>query len=125
MPKKVKIENIGAEISAELQYFDTRLQGEIQKAVAAEADKLRGDIEQTSAVGATGKYKAGWRVSKTYDGAHRLVAVVHNKDQYRLVHLIEHGRGTAGIAARPHIFKAWEKSQARLESRIDDIIGSW
>ena len=123
MPKTVKIENIGAALSAELQYFDMELQGQIQKAVDIEAKALKDDIVKTSAKD-TGKYQKGWRLKPKFENARRYIVIVHNKPRYNLVHLIEHGRD-GGVAARPHIFAAQERAADKLERRIDDIIGSW
>ena len=124
MPRTVQVENIGAELSAQLQYFDMELQGQIQKAVDEEAKSLKKDIENTSPVGASKKYHKGWRLKRKYENERRYIVVVHNKPRYNLVHLLEHGRN-GGEAARPHVFAAYERSASKLERRIDDIIGSW
>lgn len=124
MPRTVRIENLGAAVSAELQYYDMELQGQIQKAVDDEAKALKSDIEKTSPEGSTKKYKKGWRLTRKYQDARRYIVVAHNKPRYNLVHLLEHGRN-GGIAARPHVFAAEQKAVSRLERRIDDIIGSW
>lgn len=124
MPRTVQVENIGAELSAALQYYDMELQGEIQKAVDEEAKALKKDIETTSPVGKSKKYHKGWRLARKYENARRYIVVVHNKPRYNLVHLLEHGRN-GGEAARPHVFAAYERSASKLERRIDDIIGSW
>lgn len=123
MPRTVRIENLGAAVWAELQYFDMELQGQIQKAVDIEAQALKKDVINTSPKD-TGEYKKGWRLTRKYQNARRYIVVVHNKPRYRLVHLLENGRND-GEAARPHLFAAQERAMDKLERRIDDIIGSW
>lgn len=49
----------------------------------------------------TGDYKRGWRRKKTRTGQ-----IIHNKDEYRLTHLLEHGhakRNGGRTKAQPHI----------------------
>ncbi len=124
MAEKVTAADFASSLSAVLQYYDTALQEQIQKAVDDEAKLLKNDIIATSP-DRTGKYKKGWRLTKKYEGAFKYTVIVHNKPRYNIVHLIEHGRGDNGIGAKPHILAAQEKHTDALIKRIDDVIGSW
>ena len=124
MARAVDANDFAPALSAALQYYDTALQEQIQKAVDDEAKLLKKDIAATSP-DRTGKYKKGWKISKRYDGAFRYTVIVHNKPRYNLVHLIEHGRYGKGIGAKPHILTAQQKHADELIKRIDDVIGSW
>lgn len=124
MAEKVTAADFAPSLSAVLQYYDTAMQEQIQKAVDDEAKLLKNDIIATSP-DRTGKYKKGWRLTKKYDGAFKYTVIVHNKPRYNIVHLIEHGRGDNGIGAKPHILAAQEKHTDALIKRIDDVIGSW
>lgn len=124
MAEKVTAADFAPSLSAVLQYYDTALQEQIQKAVDDEAKLLKNDIIATSP-DRTGKYKKGWRLTKKYEGAFKYTVIVHNKPRYNIVHLIEHGRGDNGIGAKPHILAAQEKHTDALIKRIDDVIGSW
>ena len=136
MAKKVSAETLSRALSAELQYYDTSLQAEIQKAVDYEAKKMKKEIQDTSPVREIkdkdgkviytgGRYKAGWRITRRFPDAKKYTVSVHNVPRYNIVHLIENGRGDNHIGARPHIYKAHQKSVTSLLNRIDDIIGSW
>ena len=124
MAEKVTAADFAPSLSAVLQYYDTALQEQIQKAVDDEAKLLKNDIAATSP-DRTGKYKKGWRLTKKYEGAFKYTVIVHNKPRYNIVHLIEHGRGDNSIGAKPHILAAQEKHIDALINRIDDVIGSW
>lgn len=124
MADKVNAADFAPSLSAVLQYYDTALQEQIQKAVDDEAKLLKNDIIATSP-DRTGKYKKGWRLTKKYEGAFKYTVIVHNKPRYNIVHLIEHGRGDNGIGAKPHILAAQEKHIDALINRIDEVIGSW
>lgn len=124
MAQTVTAGDFAPALSAALQYYDTNLQEQIQKAVDKEAKLLKKDIVATSP-DRTGKYKNGWRLSPKYEGAFRYTVTVHNKPRYNVVHLVEHGRGSGGIGARPHVLAAQERHADSLVKRIDDVIGSW
>ena len=124
MAKAVTAADFAPSLSAALQYYDTSMQEQIQKAVDKEAKPLKEDIIATSP-DKTGKYKRGWKLVKKYEGAFKYTVIVHNKPRYNVVHLVEHGRGEKSIGARPHVLAAQEKHADALIKRIDDVIGSW
>lgn len=124
MAKAVAADDFAPLLSSALQFYDTAMQEQIQKAVDDEAKLLKKDIIATSP-DRTGKYKKGWRLVKKYEGAFKYTVIVHNKPRYNVVHLIEHGRGTKSIGARPHVLSVQEKHVDALIKRIDDVIGSW
>lgn len=92
----------------------------IRKEVDDTATDIKRDVQANSPVGQTGRYKKGWSVYKR-DNAGVTSRTVHNRSDYQLVHLLEHGhakRGGGRVAAIPHVAPA---AEPRLEKMITNI----
>lgn len=70
-----------------------------------------------------GKYKKGWKIARERTGVFgtQLRVVIHNKDEYRLVHLLEKGHqivknGVVGgrVEGIPHVQPAYEEAERLL-----------
>jgi hypothetical protein len=131
--KIIKPENMAAYLSEQLNVYSTEVQEQIEKAIDQTAKELKADIQNASPE-RTGKYKKGWRIKKVKSNLFAS-ATVYNKPRYYLVHLLEFGRGAgadrtdggrySGMTGRPHVKPAEKSAKERLESRIEDIVGSW
>ena len=68
----------------------------------------------------TGRYAKGWRVSKV-----GTAQVIHNKTDYQLTHLLEHGHVKVGggrVGAKVHIRPAEEKAIEDFISGVERVI---
>lgn len=86
------------------------------------ADDAKEQLRKTSPV-RTGRYAAGWIVSAERTQLGRQVWKVHNKDHYRLTHLLERGHATRNggrTRAFPHIKKAETIAKRNLVRRLKE-----
>ncbi len=98
----------------------------IKKAEDVTAKECKENLEADSPVGATGKYKKGWKVTVTLDTPSEKHTVIHNKE-YRLTHLLEDGHATRNggrTRAFPHIKKNEEKANAAFEERVEEVLSN-
>ncbi|MCM3241327.1 HK97 gp10 family phage protein [Cytobacillus oceanisediminis] len=71
----------------------------------------------------TGDYRKGWRVTK--QGKRKVRVIVHNKDEYRLTHLLENGHAlkNGGRApAYPHIRPAEQRGIDKFLQGVERVI---
>lgn len=114
MSRSVSVENIGAELSAQLQVYSSEISNQLKEAIETEGKALQKDIKQTSPV-RTGAYKKGWAVKKSDNGIFGTSVTVYNKKRYSIVHLVEHSRSA-------HIFNARERAAERLDRTLEEIL---
>ena len=116
---KVKIKGLSNEIVKALaDYKDEVNKGiEIEKEnVAKKAVKI---LKETSPKN-SGKYAKGWKVSDISGKK-----VVHNKTDYQLTHLLEHGYAKVNggrVAAKPHIRPVEEKVIKEFVEGVEKVI---
>lgn len=104
---KIKLNNISNEISKILSEYSEEIEEGMIKARDKVAKESAKTLRATSPE-KTGSYKQGWRV-KT-EGNKK---IIHNKTDYQLTHLLEHGHAKVGggrVAARVHIKPVEEKA---------------
>lgn len=90
---KVQVGNLGRQIKILLDQYTEEVQEALKYAVpqiAKETEKKVVANAQKQKLERTGQYIRGWTVKKTV-GVNFVAAVVHNKDRYRIAHLLEHG----------------------------------
>lgn len=100
----------------------------IAKDVAKDDAKKLRDTRNTYKV-RSGKYNKGWTV-KTEKGRMSIQCIVHNKDNYQLTHLLEHGHRIIGrdgsvkgqTKAFPHIAPVEQESNKEYEQRVENLI---
>ena len=95
-----KIEGISREILKQLEYYADGVREKVEDAKNESATDLKKSIAQDSPRKRP-SYAKGWRIKKT---SKRLI--VHNKTDYQLTHLLEHGhalRNGDRFEGKPHI----------------------
>ena len=124
MSDTVSIDGLADAISDTLQQYSDAVIDGVKKAEDVTAKECRENLEADSPVGATGKYKKGWKVTVTKDTPLEKHTVIHNKE-YRLTHLLEDGHATRNggrTKAEPHIKKNEEKANAAFEKRVEEVL---
>lgn len=91
--REVKVGNLAKEIRILLDEYTEEVQEALRFAVPDIAKKAQKQVAANAkekGLERTGDYIKGWTVKKT-NGVNFVSAVVHNKDRYRIAHLLEHG----------------------------------
>lgn len=134
--KKVKVEAFGNEIVQMLNKYNDDIKKGIADAslnVAEEGAKKLQETKQPSGEGGTArpmkrrewkKYSKGWKVKTTLKPAYAS-AVIHNKTDYQLTHLLEYGhitRNGTRTRAFKHIKPVEEYCQNEFEKKCKEVI---
>lgn len=117
-----EINNIGTEIQRYLQQYASGVRNEIEVASKEEAQALVKDLKQISPK-SSGKYKKGWRMKKARGRGVKYI--VHNKTDYQLTHLLEHGhakRGGGRVEGKAHIAPAEERAVTAFLNRVEGAL---
>ena len=128
--KKVGINELEAEVVAQLKEYNKVCQGEVKKAVIDTAKECVKEIKLKSP-SKTGDYRSGWRRRTMFENADEIRINVYNTKKPQLTHLLEFGHivrnrpggrvlGNAG--AHPHIRPAEIKAQKELVKRIEKAV---
>ena len=124
MSETVSVDGLADAIMQNLQEYTQEITEGIKSAEDITAKECKENLEEDSPVGATGKYKKGWKVMVAYESTMEKRTVIHNKE-YRLTHLLENGhakRSGGRTRAFPHIKKNEEKANAAFEQRVEEVI---
>lgn len=115
--------DLTAEIGKVLEEFTTAVQVAVDEAVEYCGKGMQKEIKANSPK-RTGDYKKGWRCDISENGRGSKQAVVKNKTDYQLTHLLEKGhkkRGGKGrVKAYVHIAPAAEKWTEEFEKRCEE-----
>lgn len=108
MLEMTEIDGVAQEILKQLQYYADDVRTKVDEAKEANAKACLKAIKMNSPKGKrNGEYAKGWRIKRTSKKI-----VIHNKTNYQLTHLLEHGHITRDGANRtqekPHIRPAEE-----------------
>ena len=121
---KVTIDGLADAITDILDEYERESTADVKKVVRRVANKCKRDI-QGGAPADSGEYKSGWATKQTWKSSRGLKITVYNKAKPGLPHLLEHGHvmiahgkvlGTGG--ARPHIGRAEQAANKKLEEEI-------
>jgi hypothetical protein len=114
-----EISEIQKEIQKALKAYAYEVANDLDIAKNEVSNQLKKDLTQDSPE-KTGDYKKGWRVKKF-----KKVNIVHNKTDYQLTHLLEHGhvkinggRTDAQIHIRPNEEIAVNDFLKRVEKAV-------
>lgn len=110
------IKDLAKQINNQLESYSRLVQEEVDKASDDVTKEAVQEIKSASPV-KTGKYAAGWTRKKVPGGY-----IIHNRTQYQLTHLLEHGHAKASggrVSGRVHIRPAEERAVRKFEERIE------
>jgi hypothetical protein len=94
------IDNLRSEIMEQLKYYANDVRDKVEDAKSESATDLKKSIAQDSPQKRP-SYAKGWRIKKTPKKL-----IVHNKTDYQLTHLLEHGHALKDggrFEGKPHI----------------------
>jgi len=97
MSKKVTVDNLSSEIMKALKEFEGVTERDCEDGVLETAEEAvkelrRADPPNTPVYQSWKKYNSGWtKRTEKKRGAKGILAIVHNKTEYRLTHLLEYG----------------------------------
>lgn len=120
---EVKVGDLAKAIERELRQYNKEVLAAVNLAGERVADEGANMLRETSPR-RTGRYAKGWRVRKT-EGRHEVGYVIHNKTNWQLTHLLEHGhvkRGGGRVQGRPHITPVEQHVTAAFESAVVEAI---
>lgn len=124
--RTIRGEDLGTAIVTALQEYTAEVEAAIRQEVDDAANDIKAGIVARSPVGATGKYRKGWKITKR-DSKGTTSRVIHNAKLPGLVHLLEHGhakRGGGRVAGSPHVKPAAEPRIAQMFENIKRIIAN-
>ena len=124
MSETISADGLADAVSDTLQQYSDGVIDGIKEAEDVTAKECKKNLEADSPVGATGKYKKGWKVTVTVNTPLEKHTVIHNK-QAGLTHLLENGHATRNggrTRAFPHIKPNEEKANAAFEKRVEEVI---
>ena len=117
MSKKIKPENLADEILKTLIEYEEDIEDVVKKETDSMIKEAKQELKAVSPKN-TGAYASSWTIGTRKQGPHKYSRVVHNKDHYRLTHLLEFGHmtrdGTSRTKAQPHIRPTEEKFKQKL-----------
>lgn len=117
----IDISKLAAEITKQVEIYTTEVQEKVTKATN-DVTKEGVSLLKIKSPDLTGDYRKGWARKKDGTGY-----TIHNKTDYQLTHLLEHGHAKVGggrVAARVHIRPVEEKIVADFEELVKKAIQS-
>lgn len=121
---KVTVTDFLESVQGELDEYVSEVTEQTQKAVKTVARKTVQEVKRGSPV-RYGYYKKNWVQSTLYEGDHGITISIHNKEHYRLTHLLENGHAKVNggrTKAFPHIAPAEKFAQRELQREIETKI---
>lgn len=121
---KIRIDQLGDAIGAELSYYGDEVTESVKAAVKAAAQDCKKDIQRHSPK-RTGAYRKGWRTEMVYDGPGGIRMRVFNSSNGQLTHLLENGHAKAGggrVSGTPHIRPAEQKVEQQLLMELKEVL---
>ena len=133
--RRVKIDDLGKAISDILDQYGEDIQNATQEAVLKVAKIAQQETKAGSPVRKVdtkkrkkGRYRRGWAVKKDVVNRFRTDAIIHNRTDYQLTHLLEKGhilkrggRTLGRISPQVHIEPAEQHAIKNLEEAIEKI----
>ena len=129
---RCKIENLDKVIGDILEEYGDNFTEATKRAVKEVAKITKEEVKAKSPVGKytkkKGRYKKGWAVKEEAVSRLQTKAIIHNRTDYQLAHLLEKGhvlkrggRTRGRIPAQVHIAPAEEHSIKLIEEAVEKI----
>ncbi|MFC3883754.1 HK97 gp10 family phage protein [Bacillus songklensis] len=115
------MDDIAKELTKQLAQYTTSVEEELEN---AKEDVTKTGVTALKAASPkeTGSYAKGWTRKKVGQDI-----IVHNRTDYQLTHLLEHGHAKAGggrVVGIPHIRPVEEQMVKEFEERVEKAIKS-
>lgn len=132
MSIKVRPDDLSKEILKQMEIYTEEVERKVAEAVIKVGDQTAKDLRTVNQVAGSNvwkNYPRGWSNQKKKTRG-KQISEVHNRTEYRLTHLLEHGHviknGTGRVFGRtrefPHISVAEAKAVEMLEEKIKEAI---
>lgn len=110
------------EILRQLERYSSEVEEKIEKISKETAQELMKELKKGSKPykDRTGDYSKGWRIKKQGKKY-----IVHNKTDYQLTHLLEHGhakRGGGRVEAKIHIAPAEDRAISEFLNKVERVV---
>ena len=122
MSDLVNNENLGREIAMALAEYDQEIADKTKDCVDKVSKEGVNELKKSSPK-LTGDYRRGWQKREAYRDTRTKRNIVHNKTDYQLTHLLEHGHASryGGRGKKKKKIKNVEESmRERLENKIEE-----
>lgn len=118
----IKSNEFSTAVGQILDDYAEEVQEAVAKAVKETGKKAKKTVKAKSPVRRGkngGKYKKGWKMDEVRSGVFGTQSrvIIHNKDEYRLVHLLENGHQKVNggrVEGIPHVRPAYEEAERLL-----------
>lgn len=120
----MKIDGLSDAVSKALAEYSEDVTESIKNHSKDIAKKYAKELKKTSPK-LTGDYSKGWRVKETANGRYKEINTIHNKTEYPLTHLLEHGhigRDGKRVQPVPHIAAVEEKAVNEFLKKVQEDI---
>lgn len=120
----VKVDDFAKAVYKALEEYQEEVTDKVKAEVRVVAKEAVKELKLKSPKDA-GDYAKSWKQSKRRESANSLRLVVHNKDHYRLTHLLERGhakRNGGWVEAKPHIAPVEEKVIKQLLDKTKVVL---
>lgn len=124
MANTVKVDQFAAKIAEIMAEYQGVAMDVLQASVDAVSKETVRELKASSPK-LTGDYAKSWTQTKTAGNGSTYGKIVHNKQNYRLTHLLEYGhakRGGGRTKAQPHIAPAEEHAVEEFEKKLTEGI---
>ena len=123
---KVTADNLGDAIREALEEFGEGIKADVDNAISkvAKSGAQALQSESRAKFGGTGAYAKDWTYTIRKQSTGNNSAVIHNKEHYRLAHLLEYGhakRGGGRVPGRVHIQTIEDEIIKNFESELTFI----
>lgn len=120
----VKIDELANVIADELAKYNQEVTDGMKKEIKKAAKECKNEIQQNSPK-LTGDYRNGWRVNVSFESEEDIRVNVHNKTDYQLTHLLEHGHAKQNggrVEGYPHIGPAEQNAEKKLLQNVKVVV---
>lgn len=120
----IRVEDLANAIEKELASYSQDVTDGLKKEVKQVAKECKAEIQQNSPV-LTGSYKKGWSDQVAYENQQDIRAVVRNRTDYQLTHLLENGHAKVNggrVEGHPHIGPAEQNAEKKLLKKVKVVV---